>query len=93
MQIITARSILELLRQIALCTQPPCRIVIDPSGRTFKAALLKPEEKQQINGIEPWVIIDVDYDPTIDELADAVVNQLIIAYEDRCSDCDGRQPY
>jgi hypothetical protein len=92
MQVITATSILELLRQTQLHCQPPCRIVIDPSGRTFKAALLKPEEKQQINGIEPWIIIDVDYDPTIDELADAVVNQLVIAYEDKCSDCD-RQPY
>jgi uncharacterized protein involved in exopolysaccharide biosynthesis len=88
MQVITAKSILELLRQIQSHAQPPCRIVIDPSGRTLKAALLKPEEKQQINGIEPWVIIDVDYDPTIDELADAVVNQLMIAYEDKCSDCD-----
>jgi hypothetical protein len=87
MKEIIANRMLKLMNQIIREVNPPCRVVIDPSGREFRAAILKPEEKE-INGVEPWVIIDLETVPTVEELVDDVVNQLVLAYEDKCSDCD-----
>lgn len=81
-----ADSVLELANQIIREANPPCRIVIDPSRKEFRAVVLTGAEKP--HGLEPWVIIDLEDVPTVDELVDAVVNQLVLAYEDKCSNCD-----
>jgi hypothetical protein len=78
---------LALANHIIREVNPPCRVVIDPSGKEFRAAILKPGEKE-INGVEPWVIVDLEDVPTVEQLVDDVVNQLVLAYEDKCSNCD-----
>jgi hypothetical protein len=79
-------SMVKLANQIIREANPPCRVIIDPSGRTFRAVILTGAEKP--HGLEPWVIIDLEDVPTVDELVDAVVDQLVLAYQDKCSECD-----
>jgi hypothetical protein len=79
-------SMLRLVHQIVRDANPPCRVIIDPSGKEFRAVILTGAEKP--HGLEPWVIIDLNDVPTVEELVDDVINQLVLAYDDKCSDCD-----
>ena len=79
-------SMLKLANQIAREANPPCRVIIDPSGRTLRAVILTRTEKP--HGLDPWVVIDLETAPTVEELVDNVVNQLVLAYEDKCGGCD-----